>query len=355
MRLSALAEAYGTPAFILDEADVKYRCRSYAAALPGAEIAYAGKAFLCRAMAHWVEAEGLSLDVCSAGELAVAQTVNFPAERIILHGNAKTPADLRAALRYGVDRIVVDNTAEIVRLAALTPRPQRVLIRVTPGVDAHVHRAVATGVEDQKFGFSLRSGAAADAVRRVLSHPELTLTGLHCHLGSQLTELSAYETAARRLLGLMAAVRDHTGVTLTELNLGGGHAVPYLDGDEDFDLAGFADRMRRVITNECAQLRLPAPHLVIEPGRAIVNRAMMTLYRVLAVKHSLAFTSEDSLSFTMKPASSGSTWATSHCATCWHRSESGNCGSTRSRSAGPVPVKYPVRRGDALPRTRTLR
>jgi diaminopimelate decarboxylase len=285
MRLSALAEAYGTPAFILDEADVRYRCRSYVAALPGAEIAYAGKAFLCRAMAQWVEAEGLSLDVCSAGELAVAQAVNFPAERIILHGNAKTPADLRAALRYGVDRIVVDNTAEIIRLAALAPRPQRVLIRVTPGVDAHVHRAVATGVEDQKFGFSLRSGAAADAVRRVLSHPELTLTGLHCHLGSQLTELSAYETAARRLLGLMAAVRDHTGVTLTELNLGGGHAVPYLDGDEDFDLAGFADRMRRVIANECAQLRLPVPHLVIEPGRAIVNRAMITLYRVLAVKH----------------------------------------------------------------------
>jgi diaminopimelate decarboxylase len=286
MRLSTLAVDYGTPAFILDEADVRYRCRSYVAALPGTEIAYAGKAFLCRAMAQWVGAEGLSLDVCSAGELAVAQAVNFPAERIILHGNAKTPADLRAALRYGVDRIVVDNTAEIIRLAALTPRTQRVLIRVTPDVDAHAHRAVATGVEDQKFGFSLRSGAAADAVRRVLSHPELTLTGLHCHLGSQLTELSAYETAARRLLGLMAAVRDHTGVTLTELNLGGGHAVPYLEGDEDFDLAGFADRVWRVITDECAQLRLPVPHLVIEPGRAIVNRAMITLYRVLAVKHS---------------------------------------------------------------------
>ena len=288
MRLSALAAAYGTPAFILDEADVRYRCRTYVEALPGTEIAYAGKAFLCRAMAQWVGAEGLSLDVCSAGELAVAQAVNFPAERIILHGNAKTPADLRAAIRYGVERIVVDNAAEIVRLAALTPRVQQVLIRVTPGVDAHAHRAVATGIEDQKFGFSLRSGAAADAVRRVLSHPELALTGLHCHLGSQLTELSAYEEAAHRLLGLMAAVRDHTGVTLTELNLGGGHAVPYLEGDEDFDLAGFADRVRRVITNECAQLRLPVPHLVIEPGRAIVNRAMITLYRVLAVKHSAA-------------------------------------------------------------------
>jgi diaminopimelate decarboxylase len=171
MRLSALAGTYGTPALILDEADVRYRCRSYAAALPGTEIAYAGKAFLCRAMAQWIAAEGLSLAVCSAGELAVAQSVNFPAERIVLQGNT-TPADLRAALRYGVDRTVVDSTAEILRLAALTPRPQRVLVQVTPDVHAPADRAAAAA-EDQRSGFSLRSGAAADAVRRVLSHPEL--------------------------------------------------------------------------------------------------------------------------------------------------------------------------------------
>jgi diaminopimelate decarboxylase len=282
MRLSALAAAYGTPAFILDEAEVRYRCRNYVAALPGTEVAYAGRAFLCRAMAQWIAAEGLSLAVCSAGELAVAQAVNFPAERIILHGNAKTPADLRAALRYGVDRIVVDSTPEIIRLAALTPRLQRVLIQVTPGLNAHGDR----GAEDHEFGFSLRSGAAADAVRRVLSHPELTLTGLRYHLAGQPTELSSDETAARELLGLMAAVREHTGVTLTELNLGGGHAVPYVAGEDDVGLASFADRVRRLIASECAQLRLPVPHLVIEPGRAIVNRAMITLLHVLAVKRS---------------------------------------------------------------------
>jgi diaminopimelate decarboxylase len=134
-------------------------------------------------MAEWMEEEGLSLDVCSVGELAVARSVNFPADRILLHGNAKTPGDLRAALDYGVGRIVIDSGSEIVRLAALARR-QRVLIRVTPGVDAHAHRAVATGVEDQKFGFSLSSGAAADAVRSVLAHPELEITGLHCHLGA---------------------------------------------------------------------------------------------------------------------------------------------------------------------------
>jgi len=284
VRLSALAAAYGTPALILDESDVRYRCRSYVAALPGTEIAYAGKAFLCRAVAQWIAAEGLSLAVSSAGELAVAQAVNFPSERTILLGNA-TPADLRAALRYGVDRMVVDSTAEILRLAALTPRLQRVLVQVTPDVHPPADRAAMAG-DDQRSGFSLRSGAAADAVRRVLSHPELTLTGLRCQLAALPTELSDYETAAREILGLMAAVRDHTGVTLTELNLGGGHAVPYLAGDDDVGLASFADRVRRVIASQCAQLRLPVPHLVIEPGRAIVNRAMITLCRVLAVKRS---------------------------------------------------------------------
>jgi diaminopimelate decarboxylase len=285
LRLSALAAAYGTPAFILDEADVRYRCRTYTEAFPDEEVAYAGKAFLCRAMVQWIAQEDLSLDVSSAGELAVARSVNFPAERIILHGNAKTPADLDDAFVYGVGRIVIDNASEIVRLAALAPPRQRVLIRVTPGVDPHVHRAVATGVEDQKFGFSLSSGAAADAVQRVLAHPELRLAGLHCHLGSQLTEVPAYEAAARKLIGLMAAVRDRYGIVLGELNMGGGHAVPYVEGDAEFDLAPFAARIRRVVGTECARYRLPVPHLVIEPGRAIVNRAMVTLYRVVAVKH----------------------------------------------------------------------
>jgi diaminopimelate decarboxylase len=285
VRLSALAATYGTPAYILDEADVRYRCRAYAAAFADGEVAYAGKAFLCRAMAEWIGQEGLSLDCCSAGELAIARSAKFPAGRIILHGNAKTPEDLQAAFHCGVGRIVVDSVWEIARLAILAPSRQRVLIRVTPGVQARAHPAVATGVDDQKFGFSLSSGAAADAVQRVLAHPELELVGLHCHLGSQITELTAYETAARKLIELMAEARDRSGVVLDELNLGGGHAVPYVEGDEGFDLADFADRARRVIATECARLRLPVPRLVVEPGRAIVNRSMVTLHRILAIKH----------------------------------------------------------------------
>jgi diaminopimelate decarboxylase len=232
VRLSALAARYGTPAYILDEAGVRGRCRAYADALPGAEIAYAAKAFWCRAMAGWIAREGMSLDVCSAGELAVARSVRFPADRILLHGNAKTPDDLRAAIGYGVGRIVIGSAPEIVRLAALARWRQRVLIRVTPGTGAQAHPAVTTGMEDQKPGFCIASGDAADAVRKAFSHPELELVGLHCHLGTQLTELRAYKLAAARLVQFMAAVRNRHGVALAELNLGGGHAVPYLAGDE---------------------------------------------------------------------------------------------------------------------------
>src|ERR1700743_1196489 len=172
LRLSTLAARYGTPSFILDEADVRYRCRAYASALPDAETAYAGKAVLCRAVAQWVEEDGSAVDVCSAGEIAVARAVAFPAGRMILHGNAKAPADLDAAFGYGVGRIVIDSTTEIARLAALAPRRQRVLGRGTPDADAHAHWTVATGTEEQKFGLPLSSGAAADAAGRVLARPE---------------------------------------------------------------------------------------------------------------------------------------------------------------------------------------
>ena len=287
--LAAIAARYGTPAYVLDEDDVRQRCREYRQALPDAEIAYAGKAFLCRAMARWVDEEGLSLDVCSEGELAVASSAGFPADRIVLHGNAKTPGDLRAAMAYGVGRIVVDSAGEIARIAALAQPParprQRVLIRVTPDVEAHVHAAVATGVEDQKFGFSLSSGAAADAVRRILAQPELELAGLHCHLGSQISETEPFEVAARKLTGLMAAVRAEHGVTLPELNIGGGHGVPCTEDDLEFDLAEFARRISAAVRGACTSLRLPVPRLTVEPGRAIIGRAMVTLYRVVSIKH----------------------------------------------------------------------
>jgi diaminopimelate decarboxylase len=288
--MTKVAAMFGTPAYVLDEDEVRARCRAYRAALPDVEISYASKALLTRAVARWVREEGLGLDVCSAGELAVARLAGFPGERITMHGNAKTPEDLKAAAAGHVGRVVVDSLDEIEQLAAVAPARQQVLVRVTPGVDGHTHHAISTGVEDQKFGLSLAGGAAAEAVRRVLAHPALELAGLHCHLGSQITRVAAFEEAARRMVGLLAAIRDEDGVVPPVLNMGGGHAVAYRAGEGEFDLACFARRLHIAVRLACDEFRLPMPTLAIEPGRALVARAGLTLYRVVTVKHTAART-----------------------------------------------------------------
>ena len=277
--LAEIAERFGTPTYVLDEEHLRARCREYSKAMAPHEVAYAAKAFWCRAMARWIAEEGLALDVCSEGELTVAAAAGFPAGRILLHGNGKTLNELSAALDYGVGRVVVDSVGEVVQLAALADRRQQVLVRVTPGVDAHVHRAVTTGTEDQQFGLSIAAGAAADIAHRILRLPSLELTGVHCHLGSQITSLDAFETAARRLVAFMAGLGG-----LPELNLGGGHAVPYRPADQGLDIASFAERIIGVVEQECAAYGIPVPRLTVEPGRAIVGPAGVTLYRVLAVK-----------------------------------------------------------------------
>jgi len=283
--LTEIAGRFGTPAYVVDEEHVRVRCREYAKAMAPHEVAYAAKAFWCRAMARWIAEEGLSLDVCSEGELAVARAAGFPGDRILLHGVGKTPDELSAALDYGVGRIVVDSGGEVRQLAARSVAAphggrQKVLVRVTPGVDAHVHRAVTTGTEDQQFGLSIASGAAADVAHRILRQPSLELAGVHCHIGSQITILDGFEAAARRLVAFTAGLGG-----LPELNLGGGHAVPYRPGEDGLDITAFAERITRVVEQECAAHGIPAPRLTIEPGRAIIGAAGVTLYRVLAVKH----------------------------------------------------------------------
>lgn len=284
--LAELADRFGTPAYVLDEDEVRARARAWRAALPGAGIAYAGKAFLCRAMVRWIDEEGLDLDVCSAGELDLAVHAGFPAERVVLHGNAKSPADLRAALRFGVGRIVLDSAGEIARLAALIPAGtrQRVLLRVVPGVAAGAHAAVRTGVEGQKFGLPIAGGEAEEAVVRILGQPRLELVGLHCHLGSQITSTDPYTTAVRKLVELLARLRDRHGVTLPELDLGGGFGIAYRPGDPAVDPAAYADRVTAELALRCAHAELPVPRLTVEPGRWIAGPAGVALYRVLAVK-----------------------------------------------------------------------
>ncbi|MFE2168277.1 diaminopimelate decarboxylase [Streptomyces sp. NPDC059447] len=287
VELADVAQRFGTPVYVLDEGEVRERCRTYRDAFPEAEVLYAAKAFLSRAMVRWVHEEGLGLDVCSAGELEPAVAAGFPPERIVLHGNAKSPYDITSALRLGVGRIVIDSPSEIARIAAAIgpERRQKVLVRVVPGVSAGGHDKIRTGTEGQKFGLSVRDGSAQHAVARVLAQPRLELTGLHCHIGSQITEVKPYLTALRRMVGLMARIRDAHGITLPELDLGGGHGIAYRPGEAALDVTALARRLRSELTASCSAAGIPVPRLAIEPGRAVVGPAGVALYRVLAVKH----------------------------------------------------------------------
>ena len=279
-----IADEFRTPTYVLDEGDFRARIRCYRAVLPGVEVIYAGKALLTTTVAGWAADEGVGVDVCSGGELATALAGGVSPSRIILHGNVTTPDELHDATLVGVGRIVIDSPIEISFLAGRVRRRQRVLVRAIPDIDIGGHHAVNTGVLDQKFGFAPAGGQAAAAVKRILDQPCLDLVGLHCHLGSQISDAALYGEAIRRIVAVMAEVRDRHGVVLGELNIGGGHAIPYISGDPELNLREFASVIDTALESACAQHRFPRPQVVIEPGRAIVARAGITLYRVIAVK-----------------------------------------------------------------------
>ncbi|GAA3947697.1 diaminopimelate decarboxylase [Actinomadura viridis] len=282
-----LAKEYGTPLFVYDEEDVRSRAREYVAAFHDGSVHYAGKAFLCTAVARWLDEEGLGLDVCSGGELAVALAAGFPTERITMHGSNKSVAELERALEVGVGRIVLDSFQEIARLGYLAQekglRP-KVMVRVTTGVEAHTHEFIATAHDDQKFGFSRTSGAALEAVRRVLELRQMELVGLHSHIGSQIFDVDGFEVAAHRLAELLVAIRDEHGIELPELDLGGGYGIAYLPGDEPHDPKALADGLRAIVSRECRAYGLSMPRLTVEPGRAIIGPGGVTLYEVGTVK-----------------------------------------------------------------------
>ncbi|MFG3223504.1 diaminopimelate decarboxylase [Kitasatospora sp. NPDC048194] len=283
-----LAAEFGTPAYVMDEEDFRSRARAWRDAFgTEADVYYAGKAFLSKAIVRWLHEEGLNLDVCSAGELAVALAAGMPAERIALHGNNKSADELEHAVKSGVGHIVVDSHEEIERLAAIAARQgvrQPVLIRVTVGVEAHTHEFIATAHEDQKFGLSLTGGAAAEAVRRVLGHAGLELRGIHSHIGSQIFDTAGFEVAARRVVGLLAQIRDEHGVELPEIDLGGGLGIAYTSEDDPREPAEIAAALADIVRRECAAANLAAPRLSVEPGRAIVGPTAFTLYEVGTVK-----------------------------------------------------------------------
>jgi diaminopimelate decarboxylase len=269
-----LAAEFGTPTYVVDEEDFRTRIRGYRAALPGVELVYAGRALLSAAVAGWAAEEGAGVEVCSGGELATALTGEVPPSNIVLNGTAKSAGELDDAVAAGVGRIVIDTPNEIALLAGRVRRRQGVLIRVIPDIVGG----------DQKFGFTLPGGQAAGAVKRVLGQPWLDLVGLHCQLGSQLTDVGLYGVAIRQMLALMAEVRDRHHVVLTELSLGGGHAVPYRSGDAELDPRALGAVIDAALQSACAEHDYPRPRIVMGPGRAFAARAGMTLYRVVAVK-----------------------------------------------------------------------
>ena len=282
-----LAREFGTPALFLDERDLRGRARAYAAACDGVDVFYAGKAFLCTAVARWIAEEGLGLDVCSGGELAVALAAQFPAERIAVHGNNKSRAELQRAVHARVGHVIVDSFDEISRLAEIATAAgvrQRVLVRVTVGVEAHTHEFIATAHEDQKFGFSLRDGVAEEAVAAVLAAPSLQLAGLHSHIGSQIFDTSGFEVAAHRVVGLAARIRDTHGIEVDEIDLGGGLGIAYVTGDDPETPKQTVDRLVTIVERECAAAGLRVPRLSVEPGRAIVGPSTVTMYQVGTVK-----------------------------------------------------------------------
>ncbi|MFT7840179.1 diaminopimelate decarboxylase [Saccharothrix sp. BKS2] len=287
-----LVEEHGTPLFVMDEADFRSRCRDHAKAFGDPTLVhYASKAFLSVAIARWVAEEGLSIDVCSGGELAVALRADFPPERIALHGNNKSAAELAAAVEAGVGAVVLDSFHEIARLDHLARergRVQPVMIRVTVGVEAHTHEFIATAHEDQKFGFSLSSGDAAEAARRVLKAQGLRLIGLHSHIGSQIFDASGFEVAARRVVALLAELRDEHGDGVLEhvdtIDLGGGLGIAYTRDDDPPPPAELARQLHNIVSKECEHAGLPVPRIAVEPGRAIVGPGTVTLYEVGTIK-----------------------------------------------------------------------
>jgi diaminopimelate decarboxylase len=287
-----LAAEYGTPLFVVDEDDFRARCRETAAAFGGGDnVRYAAKAFLCSQIARWIDEEGLALDVCTGGELAVALHAGFPVGRIALHGNNKSVVELTAAVEAKVGHIVADSMTEIERLDIVASEAgvvQDVLLRVTVGVEAHTHEFISTAHDDQKFGLSLADGAAMAAVKRLFASEHLRLVGLHSHIGSQIFDVDGFELAAHRVIGLLHDIVGEFGVDKTAqisvIDLGGGLGIAYMPDDDPPPVAELAAKLDGIVRDEAAAMGLPTPRLVVEPGRAIVGPGTITLYRVGTVK-----------------------------------------------------------------------
>ena len=288
-----LAKEFGTPAFFIDEADFRERALAWDKALKDAfgphagTVYYASKAFICTEVARWIKEIGIGIDVSTGGEMAVALAGSIDPAKIEVHGNNKSLGEIEKAISVGVESIVIDSLYEIERVAAAAKKAgkvQAVLLRITPGIQAHTHESIATAHEDVKFGFSIASGAAWAAITAVRAHPSLELRGIHAHIGSQIFGYKSFEILSERLISLLAQYRDEFKSELPELDLGGGYGIAYLPGDETVNPAEAMNALAAAVTKNCGAHKLQIPRVSIEPGRAIVGPTMFTLYEVGTVK-----------------------------------------------------------------------
>ena len=287
-----LANQFGTPAIVYDENEIRKNCSAFVSSIEenyggNGLVLYASKAFSCKEMYRIVNSEKMGVDVVSGGELYTALSVGFPADKIYFHGNNKKYDEIEYAVDAGVGRIVVDNLTELEtlnKIAAQKGKKVGIMFRIKPGIDAHTHSFIRTGQIDSKFGLALETGEAMHGVKEALKMENVELKGLHCHIGSQIFDIDPFELAAEVMLGFMKQIKDETGVTLGELNLGGGFGIKYLTDDKPQPYTEYMRRVAGVIKAKAEELSLPVPFILIEPGRSVVGAAAVTLYTVGAVK-----------------------------------------------------------------------
>ncbi|EGQ3102095.1 diaminopimelate decarboxylase [Staphylococcus pseudintermedius] len=282
--LKTLAQSFGTPTIVYDEAQIRQQMRRYHSAFQqndiGYVLSYASKAFTCLQMVKLAAEEDFELDVVSEGELYTALEAGFDPQRIHFHGNNKTKHEIRYALESGIGYFVVDALDEIDLIEQYATKPVDILLRVNPGVEAHTHEFIQTGQEKSKFGLSLKHGLALEAVEKIRNTNNIVLKGIHFHIGSQIEETTGMIETAKMVLNWL----DEHAITIDLLNLGGGFSAQYVEGDQSFDIEAGITEIVQAIKAECQQLKYPIPTLSIEPGRSIVAEAGVTLYEVGTIK-----------------------------------------------------------------------
>lgn len=288
-----LAQKYGTPLYVMDEDLLRENCRSFKQSIDryyGGKglVCYASKVFCCKEMYRIMMSEDMGLDVVSSGELYTAASVGFPMEKVCFHGNNKTDEELSMALEQNVGRIVVDNIFELERLNRLACErgaKANIMFRIKPGIDAHTHDFVRTGQIDSKFGFALETGEALEAVKKAISLEHIELSGLHCHIGSQIFDIDPFVLAAEVMMNFIARIRDELGYEIKELDLGGGFGIKYTDADSPVPYDSYMEKVSEKVKALCAEKNLKLPFILIEPGRSIAGPAGITLYTVGGIKH----------------------------------------------------------------------